>query len=60
MSSLQCPARILVARHGEAEDETELVSDDGGSLTALGRRQALELGELLRGERVARVWCSRR
>ena len=58
MSSLQCPARILVARHGEAEYETDLCSDDGGSLTSLGRKQARGLGESLRGERIARVWCS--
>ena len=38
MSSLQCPARVLVARHGEAEYETDLCSDDGGSLTAAGSR----------------------
>ena len=58
MSSLQCPARLLVARHGEAEYETDLCSDQGGSLTALGRKQARGLGESLRAERVARVWCS--
>jgi len=58
MSSLHCPARVLVARHGEAEYETDLCSDDGGGLTALGRRQARELADLLRGERIARVWTS--
>jgi probable phosphoglycerate mutase len=58
MSSLQCPARLLVARHGEAEYETELCSDAGGSLTALGRRQARELADRLKGERIARVWTS--
>ncbi len=58
MSSLQCPARILVARHAEAEYETDLYSDDGGSLTVLGRRQARDLGVRLRGERIARVWTS--
>ena len=58
MSSLQCPARILVARHGEAEYETELTSNDGGSLSSLGRKQARALGERLAGERVARVWTS--
>ena len=58
MSSLQCPARILVARHGEAEYETDRCGDDGGSLTALGRRQARDLAERLRGERIARVWTS--
>jgi probable phosphoglycerate mutase len=58
MSSLQCPARVFVARHGEAEYETDLCTDDGGSLTALGRKQARELAELLQGERIARVWTS--
>lgn len=58
MSSLHCPARILVARHGEAAYETEVCSDDGGSLTALGRRQARDLADRLRGERIARVWTS--
>lgn len=58
MTSLQCPTRILVARHGEAEYETELVSNDGGSLSTLGRKQARALGESLLGERIARVWCS--
>ncbi len=58
MSSLHCPARILVARHGEAEYETELCSDDGGSLTAVGRRQARDLADRLRGDRIARVWTS--
>ncbi|MBB6629221.1 histidine phosphatase family protein [Nocardioides sp. KIGAM211] len=58
MSSLQCPARLVLARHGEAEYETDLVTDDGGSLSAAGRQQARALGESLRGERVARVWTS--
>ena len=58
MSSLQCPTRVFVARHGEAEYETDLISDDGGSLTLLGRRQARGLAEKLRGERIARVWTS--
>ena len=35
-----------------------LVTDDGGSLSAAGRGQARALGERLRGERIARVWCS--
>lgn len=58
MSSLHCPARVLVARHGEAEYETDLCNDHGGSLTPLGRKQARELAAALAGERVARVWCS--
>ncbi|KRF00148.1 hypothetical protein ASG88_12225 [Nocardioides sp. Soil777] len=58
MSDLQCPTRVFLARHGEADYETDLVSDDGGSLSPAGRRQARELGERLCGERIARVWCS--
>ncbi|WP_296601958.1 histidine phosphatase family protein [Nocardioides sp.] len=58
MSSLQCPARIFLARHGEAEYETTLVTDDGGSLTGRGREQSRALADRLRGERIARVWSS--
>jgi probable phosphoglycerate mutase len=59
VSDLQCPARILVARHGEAMyDDPELLSNDGGWLTELGRDQAAGLGERLRGERVAAVYTS--
>lgn len=58
MTDLQCPARVLVARHGEAAYESELLSDAGGWLTALGRQQARELAESLAGERIARVWTS--
>lgn len=58
MADLQCPARVLVARHGEAAYESELLSDAGGWLTPLGRAQARELAESLRGERVARIWTS--
>jgi broad specificity phosphatase PhoE len=60
MSDLQCAARILVARHGEATyAHPELLSDEGGRLTDLGRRQAAELGERLGVERVAAVYTSR-
>ena len=58
MSDLQCPARIFLARHGQTEYETELLMDHGGSLTTLGRQQARELGEKLRAEKVAHVYCS--
>jgi 2,3-bisphosphoglycerate-dependent phosphoglycerate mutase len=58
MTDLQCPARVFLARHGQTEYETELLMDHGGSLTALGRAQARELGEKLRGERIAHVYCS--
>lgn len=60
MSDLQCPARILVARHGEAMyADPELLSDEGGWLTAQGNEQAAGLGERLRGERLAAVYTSR-
>ncbi|QIG42428.1 histidine phosphatase family protein [Nocardioides anomalus] len=58
MSALQCPTTLVVARHGEAAYESALWGDHGGSLTALGRRQATQLGESLRGRRIAHVWCS--
>jgi broad specificity phosphatase PhoE len=52
MSDLHCPARVFVARHGEAS------YDDGERLTAAGAQQARELGERLRGARVAQVHAS--
>jgi len=58
MSDLHCPARIVVARHGEAEYETPEMNATGGSLTLLGREQAHDLGLRLRSERVAAVVCS--
>jgi 2,3-bisphosphoglycerate-dependent phosphoglycerate mutase len=58
MSDLHCPARVFVARHGEAEYESELLSDAGGSLSQKGRAQSRELGESLRGERVSRIYAS--
>jgi broad specificity phosphatase PhoE len=50
--------RILLARHGEAAYESELMTDDGGCLTAEGRAQAGELGEAARVAGVHAVWCS--
>jgi len=58
VSELFCPAILVLARHGEAEYERPGLSDDGGSLTRAGRRQARELAERLAGDRVAAVWCS--
>jgi len=58
VSDLHCPARIFLARHGEAEYETELLMDHGGSLSARGRAQARELGEKLRSEKIAHVYSS--
>lgn len=58
MSDLQCAARIILARHGDAEYEDDLTGLEGGSLSTLGRAQARRLGEELRGERVAAVVSS--
>ena len=58
MSDLFCAATVLFARHGDAEFVERTFSDEGGSLTAAGRKQAATLGDALRGRRVARVWCS--
>jgi probable phosphoglycerate mutase len=58
VSDLQCPATLIVARHGEAEYDADAWPDAGGSLTPLGRRQSLELAESLRDRRVATVWSS--
>ena len=58
MTDLQCTTRLFLARHGETDYETDLVTDHGGSLSATGRVQARDLGERLLGERIARVWSS--
>ena len=58
MSSLQCPTTVILARHGEAEYEDACWAEEGGSLTALGRRQAAALGDSLAGRRVSHVWTS--
>ncbi|MGH3448008.1 MAG: histidine phosphatase family protein [Nocardioidaceae bacterium] len=58
MSDLFCAASVIVARHGEAEYDAPVASDDGGSLTLAGRRQARQLGEWLRDRKVAAIWSS--
>lgn len=58
MSSLQCPATLVVARHASAEFEETWFSDEGGTLTREGRRQAADLADALAGKRVAHIWCS--
>jgi probable phosphoglycerate mutase len=60
MSDLQCPATLLIARHGDAEYALGgVMSDDGGWLTDLGRAQVRELAETLRSRRIAAVYTSR-
>lgn len=55
---MHCPARIIVARHGETEYERPEMGVSGGSLTTAGREEARALGERLRSERVAGVVSS--
>jgi 2,3-bisphosphoglycerate-dependent phosphoglycerate mutase len=58
VSSLMCPATLIVARHGDAEYLDTEFSDEGGTLTPDGRAQAAALAEEVRGRKVAHVWCS--
>ncbi len=59
MSDLQCPATVLVARHGDADyPHARVLSDDGGWLTDTGVAQVRELAESLGGRRVAAVYSS--
>lgn len=59
MSDLQCPATLLVTRHGDARYPVQgVLGDDGGTLTDLGRRQAASLAEQVRPRRVAVVYTS--
>lgn len=60
MSDLQCPARILIVRHGEATYERpNILTDAGGVLTETGRRQAQDVADRVAGDRVAAVYTSR-
>ena len=58
MTALQCATTLVIARHGEAEYEASEWEEEGGSLTALGRRQAGELAASLSASRVAHIWTS--
>ena len=59
MSDLQYPARILVARHGEAAYAgPDVLTDAGGLLTETGRQQAQDLADRMAGERVTAVYAS--
>ena len=51
--SLFCPATLIVARHGEAAYTVgaDILSDEGGVLTDLGRAQAAALADALRDRR---------
>jgi probable phosphoglycerate mutase len=58
MSSLQCATTLVLARHGEAQYESDTWEIEGGSLTPAGRAQAAELADRLAGRKVAHVWTS--
>ncbi len=47
-----------MTRHARAAFVEDVFSDEGGSLTAEGRRQAECLAEAMAGRRLAAVWCS--
>jgi 2,3-bisphosphoglycerate-dependent phosphoglycerate mutase len=50
MGDVHCPARLILARPGEAAYEIGPAGGSGGSLTALGRGQARELAQVLCSE----------
>ena len=52
--------RVYVARHGEAAYETQLITDDGGTLTGLGRSQTSDLAAGLADRSITHVWTSSR
>ena len=58
MSDLQCAATLVVARHAKAAFVEDWFSDEGGSLTPGGRRQAHALADSLAGRRVASIFTS--
>ena len=61
MSDLQCPATLLIARHGDAAYPVHgVLSDDGGRLSERGCTQVGELAERLLSRRIAAVYCSHR
>ena len=57
-SQLHCPATFVVVRHAEAAYEQDVLTRDGGWLTAAGRAQAVHLADQLAGRRVAAVVTS--
>lgn len=58
VSSLMCPATLVVARHGDAEYVDTVFSDEGGTLTREGRTQSRALADAMADRRIAHVWCS--
>lgn len=58
VSTLQCATSVVLARPGEAKYESSTWTDEGGSLTRLGREQSGALADHLAGRRIAHVWTS--
>jgi 2,3-bisphosphoglycerate-dependent phosphoglycerate mutase len=61
VSDLQCPATVLVVRHGESEGNLSRrlsSAAPGSALSARGRQQARELAAALRDRRVSCVYTS--
>jgi probable phosphoglycerate mutase len=61
VSDLQCPATVLVMRHGLSEGNVTRrlsAAAPGEPLTEIGRRQAADAAEALAGRNVARVYAS--
>lgn len=58
--ALHCPARLFVARHGDAEysGAARVMSDEGGRLSPRGRAQVGALADSLRDENLAAVASS--
>ncbi len=56
--SLHCPATLVLARHARAAFVEDWFSDEGGSLTRVGRDQADALGKALADRRIAAVHTS--
>ena len=58
MSDLQCPARVFLARHGEAAYETELLMDHGGTPDGERTGAGARAGGEAAGEKIAHVYSS--
>jgi broad specificity phosphatase PhoE len=59
--SLPCRGQLLLARHGQTDDNLEPIRAQGFSDTPLnevGRRQAHQLAERLIGVQIRSLWCS--
>lgn len=61
VSDLQCPATVLVMRHGQSEGNVTRrlsAAEPGAPLTERGRQQAKDAAVALGDRNVARVYCS--